>query len=343
MSFDGTIRIPEGVGVVMIGRNEGDRLRRSLERLADKAPAVYVDSGSSDGSADLARSLGFAAVDLDDSVPHTAARGRNAGFAYVQAHWPGLDYIFFHDSDCLIDSDFFARAKAELDGDERVAVVAGIQSEQHPEDTVFNRLMDMEWEQPFGDVTTVVGNAMIRRTAFEAADGFRTDLVAGEEADLHIRLRSEGWVVRRIDAPMTQHDAEMTRLAQWWKRHVRSGHAVAEGARLHGALPERHQVKQQRSNFFWGLAVPAAGVLGAPLTLGLSTMVPVAGLSALYAKILKAELAAGRSLEDAELNARFTVLSKFPQALGQLKYHYNRTRGRKTDTIDYRDAGEGRD
>ena len=341
MSFDGPIRIPDGVGVVMIGRNEGDRLRRSLERLVDKTPAVYVDSGSTDGSPQLARELGFAVVDLDDSVPHTAARGRNAGYAYLQAHWPGLDHVFFHDSDCLIDTEWFARAKAELDGDDRVAVVSGIQSEQHPDETVFNRLMDLEWQQPFGDVTTVVGNAMIRREAFEAAGGFRTDLVAGEEADLHIRLRQAGWIVRRIDAPMTQHDAEMTRFAQWWKRHVRSGHAVAEGARLHGDTPERHQVKEQRSNFFWGLAVPAAGILGLPVTLGLSSVVPMAGLTALYAKILRSELERGRPFEEAELSARFTVLSKFPQALGQLKYHYNRSRGRKTDTIDYRNAGEG--
>ena len=46
-------------GVVAIGRNEGERLRLCLESVVGHAQAVvYVDSGSSDGSVELARSLG---------------------------------------------------------------------------------------------------------------------------------------------------------------------------------------------------------------------------------------------------------------------------------------------
>ncbi len=39
------------LGVVVIGRNEGERLRRCLESVLGATPGVvYVDSGSSDGS-----------------------------------------------------------------------------------------------------------------------------------------------------------------------------------------------------------------------------------------------------------------------------------------------------
>ena len=67
------------VGVVAIGRNEGERLRVCLtSALRDCAHVVYVDSGSSDGSVQLARELGAQVVELDLSIPFTAARARNA-------------------------------------------------------------------------------------------------------------------------------------------------------------------------------------------------------------------------------------------------------------------------
>jgi glycosyltransferase involved in cell wall biosynthesis len=68
------------VGVVAIGRNEGERLRRCFDSVAGTASVVYVDSGSSDGSVELAQRRGYEVVNLDMSRPFTAARARNAGF-----------------------------------------------------------------------------------------------------------------------------------------------------------------------------------------------------------------------------------------------------------------------
>lgn len=70
------------IGVVIIGRNEGDRLVRCLQS-ARLAPArvVYADSGSTDGSADWARGAGHQVIELDLTQPFTAARARNAGLA----------------------------------------------------------------------------------------------------------------------------------------------------------------------------------------------------------------------------------------------------------------------
>ena len=75
-------RATGAVGIVAIGRNEGQRLRRCLAALAEHAPGcpvVYVDSGSTDGSRELAVKLGADVVELDLSVPFTAARARNEG------------------------------------------------------------------------------------------------------------------------------------------------------------------------------------------------------------------------------------------------------------------------
>ena len=62
----------------------------------------------------------------------------------------------------------------------------------------------------------------------------------------------------------------MTRFAQWWRRSVRAGHAYAEGAARYGRTPERHFVRQVRSILFWGIGLPAAAVVLAWPTRGLS-------------------------------------------------------------------------
>lgn len=82
MSLEGENR--RSVGVAVIGRNEGDRLRRclnSVRAIADRV--VYVDSGSIDDSVDMSRAQGVLVVELDMVTPFTAARARNAGSVFV--------------------------------------------------------------------------------------------------------------------------------------------------------------------------------------------------------------------------------------------------------------------
>ena len=68
------------LGVVAIGRNEGERLVACLDSLGlPGASVVYVDSGSSDGSVAMAQRKGAEVVTLDMGRPFTAARARNAG------------------------------------------------------------------------------------------------------------------------------------------------------------------------------------------------------------------------------------------------------------------------
>ena len=88
------------VGIVAIGRNEGDRLRRCLQTLDLGVPVVYVDSASTDGSAQLALSMGVDVVELDAAQPLSAARARNAGFTRLTTRQPSLRFVQFIDGDC---------------------------------------------------------------------------------------------------------------------------------------------------------------------------------------------------------------------------------------------------
>jgi glycosyltransferase involved in cell wall biosynthesis len=76
------MKIIDDIGIVIIGRNEGDRLERCLLSVIKQVNnIVYVDSGSTDGSIEMAKFLGIEVVKLDLSTPFTAARARNAGFS----------------------------------------------------------------------------------------------------------------------------------------------------------------------------------------------------------------------------------------------------------------------
>ncbi|MEM9285699.1 MAG: glycosyltransferase, partial [Pseudomonadota bacterium] len=57
------------LGIVVIGRNEGPRLKTCIRSLPSDVPVVYVDSGSSDGSPAWAAEYGCAVVSLSTDKP----------------------------------------------------------------------------------------------------------------------------------------------------------------------------------------------------------------------------------------------------------------------------------
>ena len=255
------------IGAVVIGRNEGDRLVRCLASLAGATGhVVYVDSGSTDGSVAAAQAAGAEVVTLDPDRPFTAARARNAGFARLMDRAAAPDFVQFVDGDCEIRDGWIETAAAFLQGTPEAAVACGRRRERFPEASVYNRLIDTEWDTPVGPARACGGDALMRTEALRAVGGFDPRLIAGEEPELCVRLRRAGWTVWRLDAEMTWHDAAITRLGQWWKRTRRAGHAYAEGAALHGGPPERHGVTETRRAVLWGAALPAAALAGTAVT-----------------------------------------------------------------------------
>jgi GT2 family glycosyltransferase len=331
--------IPSDVGCVVIGRNEGPRLERCLRSLAGRvACVVYVDSGSSDGSIELARRLGARVVELDLTRPFTAARARNAGFDALTSLRPGLAYVQFVDGDCEVVVGFLEAARARLVERPDLAVVCGRRRERHPQASVYNRLCDLEWDTPVGDALACGGDAMMRISAFEQAGGFDPGIIAGEEPELCLRLRLLGWRIERIAHEMTLHDADMHRFEQWWQRAVRSGHSYAEGAAMHGHDPERHWVRETRRIVFWGALVPSLSLgLLVPsfgTSLGLLLGYPVSA-----ARVYKYHRTRGRARRDAAVGAVFTTIGKFPELQGVLRFHGNRLRGTRSGIIEYKNAG----
>lgn len=324
--------------MVVIGRNEGERLERCLRSLDGAGwPIVYVDSGSTDGSVERAAAAGASVVELDTAAGFTAARARNAGFDRLLALHPELELVQFVDGDCEIVAGWLAAAAEEFEASRRLAVVCGRRRERFRERSVYNRLCDIEWDTPVGEAKACGGDAMMRAVAFRHAGGFAPELIAGEEPELCVRLREQGWTIRRIAREMTLHDAAMTRFGQWWKRAVRSGHAYAEGAALHGRPPERHFLRESCSIAWWAQLNPLLALGLAFPTRGWSLAL-LAGYPALGYRIFRASRARGFSSGDAWIHALFCVLGKFPQAVGQLSYAIARVRGRPRQLIEYKHA-----
>ncbi len=325
-----------GIGVVVIGRNEGQRLERCLRSLMHGADQVlYVDSGSCDGSPQLARSLGVEVLALDMGQPFTAARARNEGFAALQQLLPSLRLVQFVDGDCEVAAGWLAVAQAFLDSHPDVAVVCGRRRERFPERSVYNLLCELEWDTPIGEAKACGGDALMRADAFAAAGGFCAGLIAGEEPELCVRLRAQGWKIWRLDAEMTLHDAAISRFSQWWRRSLRAGHAYAEGAYLHGRAPERHWLRESRRAWVWGLGIPVATLL-ACLALGSWGLL----LLLVYPlQVVRLARRGGRSARQNWLQAVFLVLGKFPEMLGQLRFLQQRFVAGTPALIEYKQEG----
>ncbi|MBC7601786.1 MAG: glycosyltransferase family 2 protein [Ramlibacter sp.] len=320
-------------GIVVIGRNEGERLRCCLNSvLATTRPLVYVDSGSTDGSTALASMLGAAVHALDMRLPFTAARARNEGVLHLRNLSASIEFVQFVDGDCEVVAGWISEATAFLDRHPEVAAVCGRLRERHPERSVYNLLCDLEWNTPVGEAKASGGIVMIRMTAWDQVNGFRDDLIAGEEPELGVRLRAKGWRIWRLDSEMAWHDAAMMRWTQWWQRCKRAGFAYAEGVRLHGAPPERHWVKEWRSAWVWGAVLPLGIAVGA-----VAFRAEVMWTLLLYL-VQMLRIGARLPIHSSRrwTRAFFLLAGKFPEAAGQLKALTARALKRRTTVIEYK-------
>ncbi|NJC33716.1 hypothetical protein GGR88_001190 [Sphingomonas jejuensis] len=332
------------VGIVIIGRNEGERLVRCLASAGGAHAIVYVDSGSTDGSVAAAREAGAEVVELDVSVPFTAARARNAGLARLLEIAPDARFVQMVDGDCELARDWIGVGSAALEDDGTLAAVFGRRRERHPDASLYNAMCDEEWDVPVGPVRACGGDALFRIAALQEAGGYDPTLIAGEEPDLCWRMGARGWAIRRLPAEMTLHDAAMTRFSQAHRRSKRAGHAFAELVWRHGSVADPSWRRAVKSTLLWGIGLPGiavAGALGAFAWLpALILPIGVAGLFGVqWLRIASAKRRAGFGARYAQGAAGVLLATKISQAAGLLRFHLNRLRGRRGGLIEYKASG----
>ena len=184
------------VGVVVIGRNEGQRLVRCLNSVrAQSGAVIYIDSGSTDGSVERARELGAKVIELDRTIPFSASRARNAGFAALR-EMGQFDCVQFADGDCeILDGWVDAGSRFLLENQQFVAV-CGKLGERHAGASIYNGICDVEWSVKSGEAEACGGVAMYRVSALEAVG----TLVPSERFEDVRRHVDPGWIAEALEA-----------------------------------------------------------------------------------------------------------------------------------------------
>lgn len=317
------------LGVIAIGRNEGERLVRCLTSLqSHDLPVVYVDSASIDGSQERAAELGATVVPLDMVLPFTAARARAEGFSKLMELAPQCQFVMFVDGDCEVVASWPDTAVQFLEQHSDYAAVCGRRAERFPEASLYNRLIDREWNTSIGEADACGGDAVFRIAAYNAVGGFNPAMIAGEEPELCARLRKAGWRIMRLDADMTLHDAAMGRLSQWWNRAVRSGIGyqqanLATRDAPGGALYSR-EIKRAIG---WAMILPLLSlVLAVAVHPALILLWP--GITALQWLRL--------SIRDGIASANLSILGKYAEMLGITRFRLRQLRGETGGTVEYK-------
>lgn len=322
-----------GVGVVVIGRNEGSRLAAALASTTDCSKrVVYADSASSDQSVKIAQTLGVSTVAVSPPGDMTAARGRNAGFLALRRMCPHLRFVQFLDGDSALEPGWLSAAARALDTAPDVVAVCGHLREHNRDVSLVRRLLDMEWRRAVGTIASPGGIFMVRVDALEAAGLFDASMARGEEADLAIRLRAQGGQIVRIDQPMAIHDAGMSSLRPWFIRCARNGRGYAEGVARYGRADDGANARRLRSCLVWGFLAPILCVAGCVAAVSIHPAAAIASAAIATAWLAQVARTAWRCRAWGPRNALvyglFCMIAKIPESWGAL--HATRTVARRS-------------
>ena len=338
--FDANSESPTLLSVVVIGRNEGERLSRCLQSVLNmrdpkgRIEIIYVDSNSQDDSIIRAEGLGAKVIVVTPERP-SAALGRNAGWREAKG-----EYVLFLDGDTVLHPDFVDDSMAEFK-DSSVAVVWGHRREIHPEQTLFNRVLDLDWIYPPGPSEFCGGDAIMRRSVLEEVGGFEAGLIAGEEPELCQRIRGKGYTILHVDRAMTGHDLAMTRWSAYWRRAFRAGYAYADVSDRLKNGPFPLWVRESKRNLIHAmvlLVLTASAILGSILWLSWWPLIfMVVGLG--FLTVRTAIKVSWKSKDDWRTLLLYGIHSHFQQIpifVGQLAWFWDRRRHLKRQLIEYK-------
>ena len=338
--FDANSPSPTLLSVVVIGRNEGERLSRCLQSVLNmrdpkgRVEIIYVDSNSQDDSIIRAEGLGAKVIMVKPERP-SAALGRNAGWREAKG-----EYVLFLDGDTVLHPDFVDDSMAEFN-DPSVAVVWGHRREIHPEQSLFNRVLDLDWIYPSGPSEFCGGDAIMRRSVLEEVGGFEAGLIAGEEPELCQRIRGKGYTILHVDRAMTGHDLAMTRWSAYWRRAFRAGYAYADVSDRLKNGPFPLWVRESKRNLIHAmvlLVLTASAILGSILWLSWWPLIfMVVGLG--FLTVRTAIKVSWKSKDDWRTLLLYGIHSHFQQIpifVGQLAWFWDRRRHLKRQLIEYK-------
>jgi len=213
------------VSVIIIGRNEARNLPaciqsiREMDYPQDRLELMYVDTDSTDGSPDVARSLGVTVYEEHSDLP-SAGRARNRGWREAQ-----YEIVHFVDGDMTVAPGYLKQAVRHL-GNDGVVCVIGRLDEKRQHSNPIAATLHYTWRarQP-GFVDAPGAGGTFLKSALDEIEGYNSNILRGEETDLGFRLRAAGYRMLMIEAVMGTHDYDIQTLGQLVKWLLRMGYS----------------------------------------------------------------------------------------------------------------------
>ncbi len=327
------------ISVVVIGRNEGPRLQRCFASIrqaqwgALRHDIWYVDSRSTDDSLALAQAQGVQTLVLSEGFM-CAAKARNLGWQTASGA-----FILFLDGDTELHPGFIQCALKAMDNTSLCAVW-GHRRESNPGQSLYTRVLDLDWIYPPGMTPYFGGDVLVRRSALAQVGGFDPTLNAGEEPELCARLRANSWKILHIDAPMTRHDLAVRSFKAYARRCYRSGIAYAEVSHRMRAVGDSLWQHEARRDMIHGLLYVTA-----PLLLLLAFLSHVMagllfcclGAAVLLRSAWRCRDRAGGNTGLALQYALHSHVQKIPAFFGQLAWKRAHARAQRLALVDYKE------
>ncbi|MBF6469682.1 glycosyltransferase [Nocardia beijingensis] len=209
--------------VVIITRNRREQLLETLAHmtaLADAAPIILVDNGSTDGTAD-AVAAAFPAVDLIRSADNLGAVARN-----IAVERTTTPYVAFCDDDTRWQRGALTRAADLLDRYPGLGSVTGrcLVAPDLREDPItpelrYSPVSGPDWLPGPALLGVMAALSAFRVSAFREVGGFSRRLwFGGEEELLALDLAAHGWWMCWIEDMLIHHEPSTSRDATHRRR-----------------------------------------------------------------------------------------------------------------------------
>lgn len=198
------------LSVIVIGKNESKNLAvmvSSLDRLRHigviDTEFIYVDSASSDDSAEVASSFFDQVIVLESSPDLCAAAGRNIGTINACKKW-----VLYLDGDMELCDEFIEELHQMINSTETNRGFMGLYEHVYPDGSVRSDGYGSRNNYDYQDETFVRhfgGAVLLPRALVLQAGNYNPGVFSNEEIDLHTRIRAIGGRVKSVNIKMIRH------------------------------------------------------------------------------------------------------------------------------------------
>ena len=220
------------VDVIIKALNEQANIERSIRSALAAVETfggevILADSLSTDATVEIAAKFPVKIVQLLDAGDRSCGVGAQLGYQYSNA-----EFVYILDGDMELSSDFVKAAMEVMRDEADVGGVGGMIQEMNTESLEFQgRVKRADADKQAGEVDRLNMGGLYRRSALEQAGGYFTNrnLHAYEEFELAIRLRSDGWKLKRLPIQSIKHYGHTLPVYTLLNKRWKSGYVRGPG------------------------------------------------------------------------------------------------------------------